>query len=73
MRNSEITIIFNRYKDTLDDLIDSSDLESSNQAGPIDGRFCNSPMSEGSLADLLEENCLDEDLSDRLSRLAPKT
>lgn len=30
-------------------------------------------MSEGSSADFLEKNCLDEYLPDRSSRLAPKT
>lgn len=73
MGNSEIVAIPNRYKDTLDDLIDSSDPESSDRAGPIDERSRNAPMSEGSSADLSEGNCLDEDLPDRSSRLAPKT
>lgn len=30
-KKSEITAILNKYKDTLDDLINSSDTESSNQ------------------------------------------
>ena len=65
--------ISNRYKNTLDDLIDSSDVQSPNRVGPIDERSCNDPMSERSSADLLEEDYLHENLPDRLSRLAPKT
>ena len=73
MGNFEIVAIPNQYKDTLDDLIDSSDPKSSDWAGPIDKRSRNAPMSKGSLADLSEGNCADKNLSDRLSRLAPKT
>ena len=73
MENSEIVVIPNQYKDTLDDLIDSSDLESSDRAGPIDERSRNAHMSEDSLAHFSKGNCLDKNLSDRSSRLAPKT
>ena len=73
MANSEIVAISNRYKDTLDDLIDSSDPESPDRAGPIDERSHNAPMFEGSSADCSEGNCLDENLPDRSSWLAPKT
>ena len=73
MGNSEIVAISNQYKDTLDDLIDSSDPESPDRAGPIDERSRNAPMSEGSLADLSERDCWNENLPDRSSRLAPKT
>ena len=62
----------NRYKDTLDNLIDSSDPESPDRARPIDERSRNIPMSEGSSADCSEGDCLDEDLPDKSSRLAPK-
>ena len=72
MGNFEIVAILNQYKDTLDDLIDSSDSESLDWAGPIDERFCNAPMSKGSLADCSEEDYLDENLPDRSSQLAPK-
>lgn len=72
MENSEIVAFSNWYKNTLDDFIDSSDSESLDLARLIDERFRNAPMSEGSLADLLEENCLDEDLLDRSSWLASK-
>ena len=70
---SEIVVISNQYKDTLDDLIDSSDPESPDRMGPIDERSCNASISEGSSANLLKGDCLDEDLQDRLSRMVPKT
>ena len=73
MGNSEIVAIPNQYKDILDDLIDSSDPEFSDRAEPMDEKSCNAPMFESSSADILEGNCLDEDHSDRSSRLAPKT
>lgn len=71
--NSKIIVIFNQYKDILDDLIDRWDLESPDWAGPIDKRSRNAPISEDSSADLSEKNGLDEDFLDRVSRLAPKT
>lgn len=70
--NSETVPVCNQYKDTLDDLIDSSDLESQDQARPNDERSRNTLMSEDSSADLSERNCIDEDLLDRSSRLALK-
>ena len=73
MGNSEIVAIPNQYKDTLNDLIDSSDPDSSHWAGPINERSRNTPMSESSSADLSEGNSLDKDLPERLSWLAPKT
>ena len=73
VRNSKIVAIPNQYKNTLDDLIDSSDPESADRAGPIDERSQNTPMSEGSSADLSEKNCLDKDLLEKSSWLAPKT
>ena len=73
MGNSEIVAIPNRYKDTLDDLIDSSDPESPDRARPIDERSRNAPMSEGSIADCSEGDSLDEDLLNKSSQLAPKT
>ena len=72
MENSEIVAIPNRYKDTLDDLIDSSDPESPDWAGLIDKRSRNAPMSESTSSDLSERDCLDENLPDRSLRLAPK-
>ena len=72
MGNSEIVAIPNRYKDTLDNLIDNSDPESPDRAGPIDERSCNVPISGGSLADRSEGDCLDKDLPDKSSQLEPK-
>ena len=72
MGNSEIVAISNRYKDTLDDLINSSDSESLDWLGLINKRSCNVSMSESSSADFLEGNCLDKNLSDKSSRLASK-
>lgn len=72
-RNSEIVALPNQYKDTPNDLIDSSDPESPDRAGPIDERSRNALRSESSSADLSEGDCLDEDVPDKSSRLAPKT
>ena len=71
--NSEIIAIPNRYKDTLSDLIDSSDAESLDWLRPIDKVSRNTPMSEGSPTELLEGDCLDKDISNGSLRLAPKT
>ena len=73
MGNFEIMPIPNQYKDTLDDLIDSSNPKSPDWVEPIDKRFCNASMSESSSADFSEGDCLDEDFLDKSSRLAPKT
>lgn len=73
MGNLEILVIPNQYKDTLDDFINNSNLESPDWARPIDVRTCNSSNSKASLADLLERNYLDEDVLDRSLRLVPKT
>lgn len=59
--------ILNWYKASLDDFIDSLDPESPNQARPIDKRSCNVFIFKKSLTDLLKEDCLDENLSGRLS------
>ena len=72
MANYGIVAILNQYRDILNDLIDSSDPESSYPAGPIAKKSRNTPMSDGNLADLSKGDCLDENLSNRSSRLAPK-
>lgn len=51
--------ISNWYKDTLDNLIDSLDLESLDWAGPIDEKFYNALMSKGNLVNFLKSGCLD--------------
>ncbi len=65
---SEITAIPNRYKDTLDDLIDSSDTESPDwpdspdRPGLIDKGSRNVSRSKGNSPTLSEEDRLDEDI-----------
>ena len=61
---SEIVAISNRCKDTLDDLINSLDLESPDRPGPIDERSRNAPRSVGSSTGLLKGGCLDKNVSD---------
>ena len=78
---SEIATIPNKYKDSLDDLIDSSNTESLDQPGspdrlgPIDKGLRNSPRSRGTSTSVSkkEEDRLDEDVLVTLLKLAPKT
>ena len=78
---SEIVVIPNKYKHTLDDLIDSLNTEftdqpkSPDQLGPIDKETYNAPRSRGALLNPLEEkeDCLDKDIFVTLLELAPKT
>lgn len=65
MGNLEIVAISKQYKDTLNDLINSSDLEFLDQAKPIDEKFWNTLISESSSPDLLKKNCLGEHLLNR--------
>ena len=73
--------ILNKYKDTLDDLIDSSDTESPNQPespdrlGPIDKGTRNAPRSRGASPSLSEEeeDRLDKDVLVMSLKLVPKT
>ena len=76
---SEITAIFNKYKDTLDDLIDSSDTESldhpdsPNRPGLMNTKGSrNAPKSRNGLPTFLEEDCLDKDISITSLELIPK-
>lgn len=62
----------NRYQDTLDDFINSSDVESSNWVGSINKRSRNLPQSKNSLIRLLERDCLDKNVLDRSLWLALK-
>ncbi len=68
----------NKYKNTLDDLIDSSDTESldwpnsPNRPGLIDKGSHNAPRSKGGSPTLLEEDCLDEDVPITSLEPAPK-
>lgn len=59
-KNSEIIAIFNRYKNTLDDFIESSNLESPPKL--IDKGSRNAPKSRGGLTGLLEKDYLDKDM-----------
>lgn len=70
-------VISNKYKDTLDDLIDSSDMESLNQldfpdrSGLIDKGLGYASRSRDNSLTLLEDNQLDEDVSVTLLELVP--
>ena len=65
---SEIAAIFNKYKDTFDNLIDSSNIESLNYLDSpnwlelIDKRSCNIPKSRDGSLTFLEKDCLDKDI-----------
>lgn len=65
---SEIVVIFNKYRDTLNNLIDNSDIEFPNWPdfpnwpGLIDKRSRNALRSRGGLSILSKEDCLDEDI-----------
>lgn len=47
--------IFNQYKDTWDDFIDSLNLKSLNQEKLINVNTCNTSRSKTSLADILKK------------------
>ena len=71
----------NKYKDTLDDLIDSLDTEFPDQPefpdqlGPFDKGTRNAPRSRGASLSLSEkeEDCLDDDVLVTSLKLSPKT
>ncbi len=75
---SEIAAIFNKYKDTLDNFIDSSDIKSPNWLDSpdrlrlIDKGSRNTPRFRGGSPTLLKENRLDKDILVTLLELAPK-
>lgn len=77
-KKSEIVIIQNKYKDILDDFINSSDtkfldqLDFLNQLKLIDRKLYNAFKSRNSLLTLLKEDCLDKDILVILLELAPK-
>lgn len=65
--------IFNRYKNILDNLIDSSNSKFLNQTKPIDKKSWNTFSSKNSLINLLAKvNYLNKNVTDRLLGLAPK-
>lgn len=63
----------NKYKNTLDDFIDSSDAEFSDQPKPIDKRSCNVSRFESSPTRLLKGDYLYKDITDKSLWLVPKT
>lgn len=65
--------IFNKYKDTLDDIIDSLDPKTPLKL--IHESFCNTPYSKENSTSLLEKNYLNKNILalDRSLKLAPKT
>lgn len=71
-KNYKLVVIPNKYKENLDDLIDSSDSVSPDRAAPIHGRSRNAPRSECRTTSFLEKNCSDKNIADSLSLLASK-
>lgn len=69
----EIAAISNRYKDTIDHFIDSSNIEFFDWPRLIDKGLCNRPISEGCLIGFSKGDYLNEDISNMLLRLTPKT
>lgn len=67
-----------KYKDILDDLIDSLDTKSPdwpnspNWLGSIDKESCNALRSRSGLSTLLEKDCLDENVLVISLELVPK-
>lgn len=67
-------VISNRYKDNLDDFINSSDLELPDWLRRIDKRLFNVPRSIDNSTRLLKKSCLDKNVSDYQSaKWVPKT
>lgn len=73
-----ITAILNKYKDTFDDLFDSSDIESlgqqksSDQSESIDKETSNAYRSGSAWPILSEDDCLDKDVLVMSLGLPPK-
>lgn len=71
-KNSEIVAIPNRYKDTLNNLIDNSDAEFSDWLRLNNKGLRNLLKSKSSLMRFLKRDYLDKDVPDRSSWLAFK-
>lgn len=75
---SEITAISNKYKDTLDDFIDSSDIKFPDRPEypiwpePIDKKTCNTSRSKNGSPIFLEKDCKDKNILFMLYKLTPK-
>lgn len=67
-----MTVILNKYKNILDDLIDSSDIESPDWPKSINNRTHNGLRSKAASLSLLEKDCLDKDVLVMLLERAPK-
>lgn len=65
--NSKIVTISNKYKDTFDNLIDSSDAISPDWLGLIDKKLRNTPKSKSNPMGLSKRGCLDKNISAKLS------
>lgn len=63
----------NKYKDTFNDFIDSLDIEFPDWLKSIDKWSRNAFRSEDSSTRFYKGNCLNKNVSKKLSRLAPKT
>lgn len=74
-KNSKIVAIHNKYKNTLDNLINSLDPESSDWLELINKELHNWPRSKNGLIRFLDKYCLNANILtlNRLSRLALKT
>ena len=69
---SEITAISNKYKNTLNDIIDSLDTEFPDLSRLIDKETHNTPNSRNTSLSLLEEDCLNKDILVTALERAPK-
>lgn len=73
-KKSETVVISNKYKDTFDDFINSSDLELPDWLRPIDKRLYNVSRSVDNSIRFLKKGCFDKNVLDYQSaRWVPKT
>lgn len=70
---SEIMAIFHKYKDTLDDLIDSSDIKFLDWLGQNNQGSCNALRSKSSSMSFSKRDYLNKDVFNMPLGLAPKT
>lgn len=71
----KIAVICNKYKNTVNDFIESWDKKNSNWLELIDKKLRNVPKFESSLRNLLERNCHlnNKDVLKKSLKLVPKT
>ena len=65
--NSEIVAISNKYKDILNNFINSSSSKSLNQPRLMNKKLYNAFRSKNNLIDLFKRNCLNKNISDKSS------